>query len=191
MPSPQTSHERHSREGACEIIEIATFAKLRSVIPAKAGIPLSSWNKLLYGSPPARGRRRGRIATGSPIPSHARRRELIYRARTTYQHGSPPPGGRRGSPDYKRLRRFTRSEASVAHKYQVKENARGHHDKKPSGQSLCFDAYGTLFDVHAPAATLASGLASAGLRFRPRGARSSSNIPGFAARLAATPILPR
>jgi hypothetical protein len=33
--------------------------RLRGVIPAKAEIYLSSWNKLLHGSPPARGRRCG------------------------------------------------------------------------------------------------------------------------------------
>ena len=32
---------------------------LPSVIPAKAGIHLSNWSKLLYGAPPARGRRCG------------------------------------------------------------------------------------------------------------------------------------
>ena len=39
--------------------ELRASGKLRSVIPAEAGIHLSSWNKLLYGSPPSRGRRCG------------------------------------------------------------------------------------------------------------------------------------
>src|SRR5208337_4454324 len=33
---------------------------------SKAGIHLSSWNKLLYGSPPSRGRRRGGFEPRSP-----------------------------------------------------------------------------------------------------------------------------
>ena len=37
--------------------KLQPLAELRSVIPAKAGIHLSRWNKLLYGSPPSRGRR--------------------------------------------------------------------------------------------------------------------------------------
>ena len=48
-------------------------------------------------------------------------------------------------------------------------------------KACVFDAYGTLFDVHAPAAALASGLGEHGPLFRPSGARSSSNIPGFEA----------
>ncbi len=35
-------------------------SRVASVIPAKAGIHLSSWNKLLYGYPPSRARRCGR-----------------------------------------------------------------------------------------------------------------------------------
>ena len=41
----------HSREGACEKIEIADFGELRSVIPAKAGIDFSRWNKTLAWVP--------------------------------------------------------------------------------------------------------------------------------------------
>jgi hypothetical protein len=39
---------------------------IHHIIPAQAGIHLSSWNKLLYGSPPARGRRRGGFEPRSP-----------------------------------------------------------------------------------------------------------------------------
>jgi len=39
--------------------ELRATGRLRSVIPAKAGIHLSSWNKLLYGYPPSRVRRCG------------------------------------------------------------------------------------------------------------------------------------
>ncbi len=74
--------QRHSREGgnpfikleqafiqafiwvpACERVKkskLQTSARLRNVIPAKAGIHFSRWNKLLYGYPPSRVRRCGR-----------------------------------------------------------------------------------------------------------------------------------
>jgi hypothetical protein len=47
---------------ACERVkksELRASGRLRNVIPAKAGIHLSSWNKLLYGYLPSRVRRCG------------------------------------------------------------------------------------------------------------------------------------
>ena len=59
--------------------ELSIFGRLRSVIPAKAGIHFRGQNKLLDGSPPTRGRRCGikryalllALTVLFPAPSHA------------------------------------------------------------------------------------------------------------------------
>ena len=52
---------RHGRMPAPRGRELGVaLCKIRSVVPAKAGIHLSTWNKFLYGSPGKRGRSPGR-----------------------------------------------------------------------------------------------------------------------------------
>ena len=46
--------------------------------------------------------------------------------------------------------------------YRIKEHARGQDDTSQPVKACVFDAYGTLFDVHAPAAALASELGERG-----------------------------
>ena len=55
MPSPQTSHERHSREGACEIIEIATFAKTPQRHSREGGNPFIKLEQALIWVPACAG----------------------------------------------------------------------------------------------------------------------------------------
>ena len=58
-------------------------------------------------------------------------------------------------------------------------------------KACVFDAYGTLFDVHAPAAALAAELGAPAPAFRHNGGRSSSNTHGFEALWADTPTFLR
>ena len=111
-----------SRLRACEKIEPATVATHTAVIPAKAGIHLSIWNKLLDGSP-VRGAK-VRAGIRQP-PANARvscpRRRASMAAKNASPswgwHGFPPSRERRRGQDFERFGQFgdflTRSKAGM------------------------------------------------------------------------------